>query len=240
MKIWLLYLPCIASNKHQWDNLALWQPRISTTIWRSLDVGKCRTQRSIVLVAGSGLFELGTRHELIKRVVTNNMGEGNHEGNVLSNETSTRWHGKTWPVPWLPQSTNICFWQMSSPIATNLPCSSITYTSIHTLTQSRMHTYLNYPTSYFPRGSMLYILLFVSLHLLPYQCLHSSTLIKFYHLLLGANLVTWFCLVGGMGGEQGDFSLPPMYPSHFCHWQLLCMSTPSCILGSCQCSHTVT
>ena len=38
--------------------------------------------------AGSGLFEPGTPHELVERVVTNNMGEGNHEGDVLSNETS--------------------------------------------------------------------------------------------------------------------------------------------------------
>ena len=41
-------------------------------------------------MAGSGLFEPGMPHELVERVVTNNMGEGNREDDVLLNETSTR------------------------------------------------------------------------------------------------------------------------------------------------------
>jgi hypothetical protein len=48
-------------------------------------------RRCLIFAPGSELLKPPTSYELIKRVITNNVGEGNCKGDVLSNKTSMSW-----------------------------------------------------------------------------------------------------------------------------------------------------
>jgi hypothetical protein len=93
----------------------LWWAGVPTSIWGPADARNIRVRRGVVLVACKSMSHSGEKDEHNERVITNDMGTGNKQCDVVPNTTTLWgcWH-LIIPTPSSDKKTSDQHWSTSS------------------------------------------------------------------------------------------------------------------------------